>query len=622
LTETRQPRARFLPTVAALASIGLLCGAAAGLLDATRSWTTGRIDPSPGLYLYAVSFGALVGGAALATLGLLIATVRWPRVAGSRLAVAAAALGLGAAAVPWGKRLYHGIPWDAAEWAIAAAGVLLAVGVLVLAARAARRLQASRLLRGLAAAALPLLLISVPAGLRVVPALGPPEPSEIGAPDGDNLLLLTVDTLRPDCLGSTGHPDARTPWIDRITRRAVVFADCQSAAPWTLPSLGTMLTGTFPGEHRVLEEISGIAADVPTLAETCRESGRRTAAFVSNPWLAPGGLARGFQTFDVAERLECLSEIRTTRLYATASKVILRTQRLDSAERIMSQGEAWIRNGRGSWFLWLHAFDPHLPNWPDPPFDRLFGPPPVHAELNLTVEAIRANEFPGGAAGRAEIERLYDGEVTYTDLAIGKLWKELDSSGVLANTAVVFSADHGEEFWEHDDYGHGHTLFDEVVRVPFAVRVPGGAPGRVDGRLVATVDIAPTALAAAGLRSDGFRGRDRLREDGAPRIAYGEALLYGEEQKYLRTPEWKAVLRPGPDGEGGDFHLYNVVSDPGEQADVAASRPDLADSLHTQLRSWMELVGSEGAMGARDPEKIDPVTLRQLEALGYISTHP
>ncbi|NNE44865.1 MAG: sulfatase, partial [Gemmatimonadetes bacterium] len=498
-----------------------------------------------------------------------------------------------------------------------------------------------RAARAVAVLALPAVLLAVPAALRIIPALQPPVGYSVGSGD-TNLLLLTVDTLRPDRMGTTGSPHARTPWIDRLSRGGTVFADCQSAAPWTLPSLGTVLTGTYPGEHRVLEEISGISADVPTLAEACRDAGRRTAAFVSNPWLAPGGLARGFETFDVAERLECLSEIRTTRLYSVASRFVLRTQGLDSARRISTQGSAWVQRGEGAWFLWLHYFDPHLPNWPQPPYDRLFGPPPAHTELNLTVEAIREGDFRGGEEGREEIDRLYDGEVAFTDVWIGELWRDLEQAGEAVQTALVFSSDHGEEFWDHDGYGHGHEMYDEVVRVPLMGRLPDGSaagrndagrndagrnaaghrddaarrgsPGAVVGELVATVDIARTACAAAGIDGARFRGRNRLQPADAPTVTYGEATLYGEEQKVLRTADWKMIYTPADDWK----RLFNVRRDPGEQRDVFDDRPAVADSLFRRLEELMALIGSDGAMSAHDPD-VDPDILEQLKALGYVS---
>jgi arylsulfatase A-like enzyme len=620
LTDPHRPTAAA--TLAAGLALALAGGAAAGLADAAIDVVRGDAA-SPGFVLLAASLGAAVGLLAGAPVALALASLSRPRRPAAKLAVVAAALALAPGAIAVSRRLLHGIPWDAGEWALALLALAAALGVCALAARAAPSVSAAReaaAVRFLSRALLPGLLLVVPAAMRILPALGPPSPVRAGSAGGTNLLLVTVDTLRPDALGCTGSATARTPWMDRLARRSVLFADCATPAPWTLPSLGTLLTGAYPGEHRVVEQISGIADSVTTLAERCRRSGLRTAAFVSNPWLAPGGLARGFDTFDVAERLECVALVHTTWLYRTLTKIALRAGRLDAGGRISRQGVAWIERGEGAWFLWLHYFDPHLPNWPEPPFDRLFGPPPSRIGSSLTVEEIRG--WPAGdEARRSEVARLYDGEVCVSDRAIGRVVRALDVSGALDRTAVVLAGDHGEELWEHDGYGHGHAMHDEVVRVPLAVRPPGGADGRVDRALVSLTDLAATALSAAGITEEGERprGRDLLAARGgteaAAYAAYGEAMLYGDEQKFLRTGTWRIIWTP----PAGTPRLFDVARDPAERLDLADSEPSLADSLLGSLRAWIAAVGSTGGLPAGSlPESVDQATADQLRALGYI----
>lgn len=621
--------------------MAMAAGAVAGLLDALTSPPppTGALSAA----FWTASVGALLGLAGFLPVAVVLALLRRPRSAAGAPAVAGALLLATPACVAVGRHLFRRLPWSGGDWVLAAAAVFALLALVAVAAIAAARVPAARgesIARGFARAFVPALLLALPSGGRLAASLRPGEPPR-GEPGGANLLLLTVDTLRPDALGCTGSPFARTPWLDRIARTSVTFSDCVAASPWTLPSLGTVLTGSYPGDHRVLEALSGISPDVTTLAEVARRGGRRTAAFVSNPWLATGGLARGFETFDVAERLDWIPAVRQTRINAVVTKTVLRLGRLDAADRIVAGGISWIRRGRGSWFLWLHLFDPHLPNRNAPPYDRLFGPPPVHARYEQEVEDIRAGRFGGGEEGRAEIERLYHGEVAFTDRAVGRLWRALDESGELGRTAVVFAADHGEELWDHGGYGHGHEMFDEVVRVPFFVRPAGGDPGRVVGELTALVDLAPTALDVAGIAvpEGAFRGTDRLAAGAPARTAtYGEATLYGGEQKYLRTPRWMLVLRlpegdAGPPDErsapdeppsggkeaGATLHLFDLWHDPGERTDLAGAEPARTDSLRAVLEAWRAAVGSAGAMAARNlPDDVDPATRAQLEALGYL----
>ncbi len=619
------PDRRVSAATTFLALIGLpaLLGAVAGFVDAALAIGPGRAA-GLGLFFHTASIGAALAFGALLPATLFLSVFRVPRHPAARVVLLGALTLLSPAALALGRTLYKRIPWGFGDALLAlggGAGILLVAFIAAGLATALPRRRATRLVSVAARLSVPALLLVLPGAYRLVSATGPPTPATAGDRSAHNLLLLSIDTIRPDRLGTYGDPRARTPWIDRLARRAVLWESCLAPSPWTLPSLGSLLSGTFPGEHLVLRELSGLASSVPTLAEACREDGRRTAAFVSNPWLATGSLARGFDRFDVAERLECLDPLSGTQLSRFLSKAILRGARLDSADRLSSQAGAWVERGEGSWFLWVHYFDPHLPNWPGFPWDRLFGGAPTRVGSSLTVEEIREGDFPGEEAGRSEIEALYAGEVAYTDRGIGRLWRRLEVSGEHVRTTVVFSGDHGEELWDHAGYGHGHAMWDEVVRVPLFVRPPGGAEGRAVGGLSRLIDLAPTALAAAGippLDDRPFTGRDLLNENPPPGPAttYGEAVLYGEEQKFLRQGPWKLIyLSSSPDS----LLLFDVASDPAESRNLAPGSKALADSLRRELGRWMADVGSEGAMAAREiPDDLDQGIREQLEALGYI----
>jgi choline-sulfatase len=617
----------------ALIALSLLAGAAAGLLDAL--WAALRSPatrPSFVFFLLAASLGATLALGGALPFTLLMTIARRPRSTAGRLAGLVAVLVAIPPALFVGRSLYKRIPWGPGDFAFGAAALAGLAVLLIVVGAVARGLlarRADRHARRLAQASLPALLLVLPLAFRLGVPAAPPDrtaPTASG-PRPSNILLLTIDTIRADRFGAMGDPGARTPWFDRISRSSRLYADCLAPSPWTLPSLASLLTGSYPGQHRMLAELAGIDASVPALAEVCARHGMTTAAFVANPWLAAGDLERGFDTFDVAERFERIRETSTTFAYRFLMKGLLRALRLDSARRISSQGIHWIEGAREPWFLWLHYLDPHLPNWPEPPFDRLFGPPPELIGSSLTAQQIRDGDFPGGARGRQEIDRLYRGEITFTDREIGRVWRFVQEADLLKRTVVVFTGDHGEELWDHNDYGHGHAMYNEVVRVPLLVRLPGARSGEVVRELARLVDLAPTALAAAGLdlpEKPAFTGEDFLASRGAdtpqhPNIAYGEAVLYGQEQKFLRVNRWKLILGE-PDAEGErPKHLFDVQSDPGERDDVATQRAALTDSLQAQLLEWMARYGSEGAMAARDlPDNLDPAIREQLEALGYI----
>jgi arylsulfatase A-like enzyme len=525
------------------------------------------------------------------------------------------------------------------------AGLLAPIAALALFAKLGSLLGPARgasLAKILVRLFIPACLLLIPASVRIARGFSPPRAERDGDPELSSLLLLSVDTLRADGIGCLGNPSTRTPSLDRLSRTSRVQIECIAPSPWTLPSLASVLTGTYPGEHHVLEEISGIAPSVATIAEICAANGRRTAAFVSNPWLATGNFARGFDVFDVAERLDCFHDASCSRLVQTLTKTVLRLARLDSAEAISARALAWLRGGSGSFFLWLHYFDPHLPNWPARPYDRLFGPPPRFARSSLRFEEIREGRFPGDAAGRAEIERLYYGEVAYTDRAIGRVLRSLEEDGTLRKTSVVFCADHGEEFWDHDDYGHGHSMFEEVVRVPLFARIPDSRSGELDAGLAGLVDVAPTATALLGIENvetRAFSGESLLTHEpvspediraasisssattGVARRAflYGEGMLYGAEQKLLRGEKWKLVLETPQEKAPPRLRLYDLQSDPSERTDLVMARADVADSLLVELEHWMARVGSAGTAAVREGVGLDPSIRALLQSLGYIA---
>lgn len=615
------PRPSRLTTLAALLAAAALLGGLAGAGDAVSAALRGHTSRNVlALVPEAASFGAAVGLLGSLPLVLLLALSGRPRSAARGIGLITAFLATAPATLALARDLHKRIPWGPADVGPAFGGGVALVLLVIVAGEIVRfglGGRGPRLLARLARLSPLVLLLLVPAALRAAAAWRGPDGGR-GAGDGASLLLISVDTLRADRLGAGGDPTARTPWIDRIARTGTQRAVTVTPSPWTLPSLASLLTGTYPGEHRVLEELSGLSDTVTSLAECARDARLRTAAFVSNPWLATGSLARGFDVFDVAERPALLDPVRGTNLALALSKASLRLAKPDDAARLTRRALAWLRAGEGRFLLWVHYFDPHLPNWPPVPFDRLSGRPPRLVGSSLTVEEIRAGEFPGGAEGRREIQALYVGEVSYTDLAIGRLLRGLEEDGALERTAVVFTADHGEEFWEHDGYGHGHTMFDEVIRVPLLLRPAGGGPARVDDRLARLVDVAPTALALAGVECDeppAFRGHDLADGTAAP-STYGEAVLYGPEQKYLRTPRWKLVLEPGVDST--KVRLFDLAFDPEERLEVSAAVPAETDTLVAAITEWRRLVGSDGVGSSDLGANVDPAIREQLQALGYL----
>ena len=438
-----------------------------------------------------------------------------------------------------------------------------------------------------------------------VAALGcaaPPEPRL--------LLLVTVDTLRADHLGAFGSDLGLTPHLDALARESVVFENAWAAAPLTLPSVATLLTGRYPEELGIRSNESVLPEAVPTLAGDLRARGWRTAAVVSNFVLREAsGLARGFDRYD--DELPRREVVRRwpERIARDATDAALALLDACAADRC---------------FVWVHYQDPHGPYDP-PPGSRerqlaRAGEAP-DAQLRLPVGedhagigALPAYQFLAGRRDVAYYRAGYRGEVEYVDAEVGRLLEGLRARRLEDRSIVVFAADHGESLGERDVwFAHGENLGDVQVRVPLLLRVPGREPQRRSD-VASLADLRPTLLQllAGAAPGAGSRGRDLL----AP-SAEREASL-----PYLATLDGSAVLRFGivdrghklvVSEQGGEerVELYRVGR---EDEDLAAAAPELALALRERLRALRAELGTappETQSALSDEERA------QLRALGY-----
>lgn len=417
------------------------------------------------------------------------------------------------------------------------------------------------------------------------------------APGVDSALIIVVDTLRADALGVMGYGRPATPEIDDWARRARVYDNAYSSSPWTLPAFGTLLTGTWPVHHGagrgdrrdVGPGFTGLRDDVPTVAATLAAAGWRTAAFVNNTFLASRfRLQRGFQTWDY--RPSSLHEYR-------------------QADEVVDGALAWLRRHRGErTFLLVHLFDPHLPYAaPEPHLDR-WGGAAAGDEVSRPLHEIRSQLRSATGVSIDTLRAAYDEEVRFTDEQIGRLLRGLADLGLDRRTVVLLTADHGEEFQDHGGFEHGHTLYDELLRIPLVLAVPGEPPARVS-EPVSLVDVAPTLLELLGVAAvDRGPGVSLLRPPAAgERTLVAEDLLYGKPRRAAIRWPWKLEV-----GDGR-ARLYRLDRDPGETRDVADRYPGNARSLREDLAALAERSGE-----SREGVTLDAETERNLRSLGYV----
>ncbi len=413
---------------------------------------------------------------------------------------------------------------------------------------------------------------------------GPPATSPAARP---SLVLVTLDTTRADHLGSYGWTYAKTPNLDALARRGVRFARCDTAAPITLPSHATLLTGLYPLRHGVRDNgIFALPAGVETVATRLAAAGYDTAAVVSAVVLARRhGLDRGFRIYD--------DDLGADTAAAGGGQGPASER---SAEATTAAALAALARLRSPFFLWVHYFDPHEDYRPPERFAGLGGPTP-----------------------------LYDGEIAYVDEQLGALFRALP-----AGTAVAVVADHGEMLDEHGESTHGLLPYRAARRVPLILAGPGAPAGRVDECLVRTADVAPTLLAWAGVAAPGgLDGAPLLplapttastSSPGCDRTSYTESFLpyfaYGWYP--LRTlSDGRSLYLRGPRPS-----LYSLPDDPAEEHDLAAGRPAETAAWERRLRG---LVGAahesldDPAAVAGAATSVDSDLARRLASLGYLS---
>jgi arylsulfatase A-like enzyme len=410
-----------------------------------------------------------------------------------------------------------------------------------------------------------------------------------------NVLIIGVDTLRPDHLGCYGYGRDTSPAIDGLAREGVLFENVVSQSPWTLPSFATVFTSLYPSQHGAMSAVTAMRTSFPTLAAILTERGYATGAIVNASVLRPEyGVNRGFEYYDPTPAEGRIAD-GTTR-----------------------DALSWIDANTGRpFFLFAHYFDPHEPYAPPAPYDTLYrgdyhgpiGDSFVLFEHFPDVTGTRFDDMKTlDTADWDRIQALYDAEITFTDAAIEELLAGLRGRGLAENTLIVFLADHGEEFFEHQGFGHGHTLFNEVIRVPLVISLPKEFPrGTHIQRQVRLVDVMPTILDVLNTDTDihceGVSLVPLLTGDGGPEaregslfkahIAYSEGLLRGSEKKSITVDPWKIVY----DLKSHEWMMFDLEHDPGETSDVSQTRPEQLVGLRGLLLSG--LFGTSGTWYAR-----------------------
>ncbi|UCE43341.1 MAG: sulfatase [Candidatus Aminicenantes bacterium] len=440
--------------------------------------------------------------------------------------------------------------------------------------------------------------------------------------NGHNVILISLDTLRADHLGCYGYKRETSPAIDAFAEDSAQFLNTYSSSPWTLPSHVSLLTSLHCMNHMVHYEDEKMDSSLVTLADLLRQKGFYCSAFTGGGFVnAAYGFSKGFDS------------------YGQSSRGI---HQFDGAEWICRSVLNWIDNHKDrDFFLFIHTYQPHNPFSCPPPYNSLF--------LDKADEwkEIDILKLIGGKQGvfsnlsereRENIINLYDAEIRYTDeKLIEPLLKKLKDTGLYEQSTIIITSDHGEEFYDHRGWEHGHTLYNELLKVPLIIKFPGSEfAGKKIDTIVRLIDVMPTILDKMGLKRSGqsFDGKslmpvlkDRENADRTFRAYKADNILNSHvpEKISINEASVKLILNKKFTAEQIDFfsssppelvsiELYDLSKNLIEKNNIVNEKPQIA----TQLARLLNEISIQMKEGKSKKADIDKDLMEQLRALGYL----
>lgn len=451
---------------------------------------------------------------------------------------------------------------------------------------------------------LPLLLLSTQ------PASAQSKKTQEKSAPRPNVLLIVIDTLRADHLGTYGYGRDTSPRIDQLANEGTVYENAIASASWTLPSHASMFTGLFPKDHGTHAENFSLDARFDTLAERLRKDGYRTGGFSNNVWTNDtSGLKQGFEEF---QELFQQQDMRQEGISKDDPETDMGGQ---LTNRSVLQWLDGLPEDDRPYFVFINYFEPHLPYRPTRPFDQHFVPEGVRPHnLQRLRSFYSPREYgyilrlPFMEVKPRELEiltSLYDAEIAYTDWVFGQLVDGLRERGVLDETLVVVTSDHGEHLGENHMLSHKLSVYDPLLRVPLVLWNPGllPEPRRIQAP-VQNHDLFGTVLELAGVRhhtrvlpleepsgsAGAAEGALTFAQIAFPTpflekikqtMAAGNTKPFERALETVRGPRYKLIA-----GSDGSVELYDLVDDPLESTNLASEKPDVVAQLQGYLEQW------------------------------------
>jgi arylsulfatase A-like enzyme len=443
--------------------------------------------------------------------------------------------------------------------------------------------------------------------------VAPPE-QEPEVQTAQNVIVLLIDTLRADKLRPY-NPQTRvtTPHLDRVATEGAVFEGSQSPENWTKPACASILTGLYPMSHGAKDSDSRLPDDALLLSEHLQAQGFQTGSFIANGYVSDRfGFDQGWNHYT-----NYIRESKST-----------------EAANVFREAGDWIEaNQEERFFAYIHTIDPHVPYDPPAEYLRQYDDRPYEGQVRPRMtpdllEQAKRNP-PAVTFNRRDRERLaalYDAEISQHDHFFGQFIERMTRLGLWENTLVIITSDHGEEFNDHGSWGHGHSVYQELLRVPLIFRLPGAVPAEQRiADAVGTLSIPATALDVLGLppmplaEGPSLAGYFQGLPLAGPQVAFSD---FQEERRVITSRRWKFILRGNLTAA-----MFDLERDPGEREQLALTRYPIAErylrvNLSQFLGSsnraqWTRSSQAAGASLQGEQAEMDETIREQLRALGY-----
>jgi len=433
-----------------------------------------------------------------------------------------------------------------------------------------------------------------------------------------NVVVVLIDTMRARSLKAF-NPGSRvkTPVLDAIAAEGAVFDATQAPENWTKPSTASLLTGLFPATHGAKTDAAAVPKGATLLSESLKEAGFTTGSFIANGYVSDKfGFNQGWDHYTN----------------------YIREKKSTEAENVFKEAGDWVEKHKDErFFAYVHTIDPHVPYDPPEQFLRMYqkgeytgAVSPRKTPDQLAEAKKNPPKITFNAADKQYLNDLYDGEASYHDHYLGLFVERLKKLGLYDDTVFVVTADHGEELDEHGSWGHGHSVYQELLWIPYILRLPGVVPaGKRISEAVSTMTIFPTVLEAVGVAPPSVL-EDRsvltwVRGGAQPAVpvAFSDFL---DDRRVIRVGRWKLILR------GTNETMFDLQSDPTEQKELDRSKHPIAARYTTLMlgqflgardrRHWLGGSQGQGVKLEKENAAIDDTLREQLKAIGYAGDGP